>query len=78
MPAWLIQLLVSLAIKFGIPWLVTKLPWIPTEVVSIINELLENLKDPKVSDSAAKKMAKAQIRAAVNKDVSVGRGPDLV
>lgn len=44
MPAWLISFLISIAIKFGMPWVLKKFPWVPMEVVTLIEELLEKLK----------------------------------
>ena len=65
MPAWLIQLLISLAIKIGLPALIKYIPQIPSEVVQIIEELLNNLKKPDVSNSAAKKTAQLRVREAM-------------
>lgn len=62
MPTWLINALVGIAIKIGVPWLVKKFPWIPKEIVDIINELVEQLKNPNVSNSVAKKTAMRQVK----------------
>lgn len=63
MPAWLIQIIVTLAIKFGVPYIVKLFPKIPDQVIDIIDTLLEQLKDPNVSDSSAKKTALYSIKA---------------
>ncbi len=62
MPVWLINLLVSLAIKVGLPYLLKAFPWIPQEVMAIINKLIEDLKDPKLSNSVSRKKALAKVR----------------
>lgn len=62
MPGWLISLLATLAIKFGIPWIIKKWPGIPQQVIDIINELLSKLNDPNQSNSAAKKVAIFKIK----------------
>lgn len=63
MPAWIINLLVTLAIKLGLPWVIKKLPWIPAEVINIIEELLGDLKSPEKSNSASKKVAIRKVKA---------------
>jgi hypothetical protein len=65
MPAWLISLLVSLAVKVGVPILIKKLPWIPKEVVDIITKLIEDLEKAPTPESKkeAKALALKQVRA---------------
>ena len=72
MPAWLLSMLIELAIKIGVPALIKYVPWIPQEVVAIINSLLEQLNNPKVSNSMAKKSARAKIRKALQVTPDVG------
>lgn len=43
MPAWLISLLLSLALKLGLPWLLQKFPWIPAEIAQIIQDLIDKI-----------------------------------
>jgi len=62
MPTWLINVLVTAAVKIGVPWLIQKFPWIPKEVVEIINQLVEQLKNPNVSNSVAKKTALKEVK----------------
>lgn len=62
MPPWLISLAATLAIKFGIPWVIKMWPGIPQQVIDIINELLGKLKNPAESNSAAKKLAIVKIK----------------
>lgn len=62
MPTWLINALVVIAVKIGMPWLIQKFPWIPKEIVDVINQLVEQLKNPNVSNSVAKKIALKEVR----------------
>ena len=71
MPNWLLQIIVTLAIRVGVPELVKLFPKIPQEVIDIINKLLDALNNPTVSNSSAKKMAISQVR-----DYVVGQAPD--
>lgn len=61
MPVWLINILVNIAIKVGLPWVVQKFPKLPQEIVDIISELLEQLKNPNISNSVANKQAIARV-----------------
>lgn len=63
MPHWLLQLLVTLAVQFGIPWLLKAFPWLPKEVIAIIEELLKALQDQKMEKKALIKEAKQNIAA---------------
>jgi len=63
MPNWVIALLIQLAIKFGIPWIVKMLPNISPDILKIIEELLNGIKgvaeDKKeLKRSAIKKVGK--------------------
>lgn len=62
MPAWLLQILITIAIKIGVPALLKYFPGVPQQVVDIINQLLDSLKDPKQSNSAAKKIAISSVK----------------
>ena len=62
MPSWLLNLLVSLAIKVGMPYLLKYLPWIPQEVMVIIEKLLNDLQKPDTSNSMAKKAALRDVK----------------
>ena len=62
MPAWLIQLLITLAINFGLPWLLKKFPWIPPEVRKIIEDLINKLKDHKEQKEVLVSEAKQKVR----------------
>lgn len=73
MPSWLIQLLVGLAIKVGIPYLVKLLPGIPPEVIQVIEELIKQLQGANQTKQAAKQDAHQRIRKVIT-----GQAPDLV
>lgn len=62
MPAWLVPIVVQIAVKFGVPWLLKVIPGIPQVVIDIINDLLNKLADPTQSNSAAKKDAIDKIK----------------
>ena len=62
MPAWLINALVSLAIKIGFPLLLKYIPWLPNEVLVIIEKLLSDLQKPDISNSMAKKTALRDVK----------------
>ena len=71
MPAWLINLLVTFAVKFGLPWLLDllakKFPWLPAEVTAAIKELVEKLTGAKEVRKEAKREATALRLAALKK-----------
>jgi len=77
-PAWLINLLVSLAIKIGLPYVAKLFPWLPKEILAIIEELLNDLTNPDISNSSAKKRALRKMRAEREKLSQVGVPSDLV
>lgn len=62
MPVWLINVIITIAIKVGLPWVVQHIPGIPQAVIDVIKKLLEDLQKPDVSNSAAKKQALAAVR----------------
>lgn len=68
MPAWLIQLIITLAVKFGLPWILKKFPGIPPEVMKVIEELLGNL--------ATHKEEKAKLVAEAKEKVAACYGPE--
>lgn len=69
MPVWLIQILITLAIKFGLPWILKKFPSIPPEVIKIIEELIQKLEGHKEEQ-------KALVAEAKKKALQVCTGPD--
>jgi hypothetical protein len=75
MPSWLIQILVTIAIKVGIPYLAKLIPGIPQSVIDVIEQLLSDLQDPKKSNSASKKRALKRIKEVHR---GVGSPPDTL
>lgn len=63
MPSWLLQIIVTLAVKIGVPALLKYFPKLPPYILDIINKLLADLGNPKVSNSVAKKQALSKLRA---------------
>lgn len=49
MPAIIVQILITLALKFGLPWILTKFPGIPASVIQIIEKLIEDLQNHKMA-----------------------------
>lgn len=62
MPVWLINILISLAIKFGVPWLMAKFPLISPAVQQIIDGLLSDLQSHSQQKAQIVSGAKEQIR----------------
>lgn len=61
-PAWMISFLIQAAVKFGLAWAIKQFPGLPAEVIKIIEDFLEEIKKPHVSNSSAKKTAIAKIK----------------
>lgn len=57
MPGWLINIIVTLAVKVGLPWVIKKFPGIPQEIIAIIAQLINDLSNPEKSNSISKKVA---------------------
>lgn len=74
MPAWLISFLISLAVKFGVPFLLSKMPWIPDEVKKIIEDLIGKLAGHKAERTDLVQQAKKDIQKACE---GVACKPDL-
>lgn len=47
MPAWLIGLLINIALKMGWAWLTRHFPWLPQEVKDEIQNAVDNIKKVK-------------------------------
>lgn len=57
MPGWLINIIVTIAVKVGLPWVIKKFPGIPQEILAVIVQLIEDLNNPGKSNSISKKVA---------------------
>lgn len=60
MPIFLINILISLAIKFGLAFFFKRFPGIPEEIKQIIKDLLESLKLAKTKAERAQLKAEAK------------------
>lgn len=67
-PAWLYQL-IKLAIQIGSPYLLSLIQkWVktlPSDIVKIITDLINAIKNPAVSNSMAQKIAMARFHECV-------------
>lgn len=61
MPAWLIQILVGIALRFGIPYLLKKFPWLPQNLKEIIEQLIAEITEGKQKIKTAKTSAKRKL-----------------
>lgn len=64
MPAWLLTLLIRMAVTFGIPALVKYVPWIPKEIVEFIAKYIAEMNGEKVVIQNAKVRMAAKKRDA--------------
>lgn len=75
-PSWLYTL-IKLAIQIGSPYLLSLIKkWLgnlPEDVVKIINDLIDGIKNPDVPTKEAKTLAKAKLKQA---RFGVGSAPD--
>lgn len=71
MPSWLIELLVTLAAKVGIPYLTEKLNWVPKEFWAIVQDVLSHIKS-QPDKTAAVQSVRAQLQCA-----GIGCAPEL-
>ena len=63
MPAWILSMIIPLAIRLGVSFVLKRFPGIPPEVRAILESLQLKLKTPGVSNSGAKKQAVADFKA---------------
>ena len=62
MPYW-VRILVSIAVKLGIPWLLKVFPGIPATVVAEIQALIEELTKAKQVHKAARRKRIREVKA---------------
>lgn len=65
-PAWLLNILIKLAVSIGLPWLMKKFPGLPAEVWAILEEILKH-----VNSSDDKAAAVKQVREKVRQCTGV-------
>lgn len=56
-PAWLLKLLITIAVNLGLPWLLKAFPWIPKAVIDAIEAALNEIKPVKAQLKDAKQAA---------------------
>ena len=57
-PPWLVKYLLNLAVSYGVPWLLTKLPWLPKDIGDVLSKLIDEIKESNSKDE--RKAAKAR------------------
>lgn len=62
MPYW-VRILVSIAVRLGIPWLLKAFPGIPAEVIAQIQALIEELTQAKKQLRANRKKRIREVKA---------------
>lgn len=73
MPAWLLNLLVQLVIKLGLPALIKRFPGLPAELWALIEEILRH-----VAGSGNPSAATALLRVKVKECTGAGCPIDTV
>lgn len=66
MPAWLIKIVVGLAVKYGMGWLMKRFPWIPDDVKAIIEQLVGELQKHQTAKVCMINDAQAKIAECYN------------
>lgn len=62
MPPFLINLLITLAIRFGLPFILRKFPGLPAGVKEMLEEFLESLKVNRRDRRAAEERLKTRLK----------------
>lgn len=81
MPSWLVTIIINyilpLAVKLGIPMLLKKFPNLPPEIQQIIEDLIKHLTDP-VKPAEEKKVAKREAARKLKQLRSLQGASDIV
>lgn len=77
MPAWLVPIIVKIAIELGMPFIRKYLPMLPEWALDILKSLEGAIADPKVDNREAKKVARVALKER-KAMATVGRAPDTV
>lgn len=68
MPAWLLSLIVKLAVQFGVPWIIAKVPWLAkfltADLIAMIEKYIAEMNGEKVVIQNAKVRMAAKKRDA--------------
>lgn len=68
MPAFIINLVLQLVLKFGIPWLLDwlkkRFPWlpIPEQIVPVLQDYIRDVKEAKITKQMARRRAHTRLR----------------
>jgi len=73
MPQWLINLLLKLAVSWGLPALAKAFPWLPKEVIDLIVAIIEGLKK---SEQPVETLR--EVKRAVSQCNGIACAPDLL
>jgi hypothetical protein len=65
MPNWLINILIDLALKVGVPYLLKLFPWLPQNLMDIIQNFIDDIK----GHSTARKATVVATREAFKTDI---------
>lgn len=68
MPAFLLDLLISLALKFGVPWLLSKFPFLPSNLKDILQQLIDDVKKSKDEHKEAVADARSEAKSRIKKE----------
>lgn len=70
MPFWL-TIIINLALRFGVPWLLKKFPFLPPNIREIIEKLIGDLDVKKAEKKELVAKAKAEIKACTGPNCPV-------
>ncbi len=70
MPFWLV-ILINMALRFGVPWLLKRFPFLPPNIREIIEKLIGDLDVKKAEKRDLVAKAKADIKACVGPNCPV-------
>ncbi len=72
------DILLQIALNFGLPFLLSKFPWLPASIAQVLTDLVEQLKKVKKDQKAAVRLAKAEAFNKIRARRGVGSPPDTV
>lgn len=67
MPAWILNIILPLAVKFGLEWALLHFPKLPESVKKILQDLIDALSASKADRKSAKQDEKEMVREAKQK-----------
>lgn len=72
MPTWILHMLIDLAVKLGLPYLMKRFNWLPAEIWVVIEDILAHVKNAQDPYGAT-----ADIHAKVKECIGVACSTDL-